>query len=140
MRFVPVRFSGSKLWVGGYHDLPCIKLSYSAGTPCRSCYPVHGGCTGWTPLVNGCVASRAYKLSFLLLALHKCVLRCVAALHILYAPFFYFCVHPFLDATPPSRAVLFFSVVLTFPRCSPSQKNSLLFWAGACCIQNLSIS
>ena len=53
---------------------------------------------GHTPLVNGCVACRAYKLSFLLLALQRCIISCCVALQrcILSALHtFYFCVRPF---------------------------------------------
>lgn len=59
------------------------------------CYPVHGGLP---PVANGCVASRAYKLSFLLLALQRCINSCCVALQrcILFALHtFYFCVRPF---------------------------------------------
>lgn len=87
MRFVPVRFFGINLFLWRpflWTNITCYSNSLIFGQVADHATPYMGGIP---PLVNGCLASRAYKLSFLLLALQRCILF---ALHT-----FYFCVRPF---------------------------------------------
>ena len=113
----------TQFWVGPFYGLTLHAIatqSFLDKLPIMLTYaiPYMGGWTGCTPLVNGCVASRAYKLSFLLLALHKCVLRCVAALHTFCVAYFLFLCAPFLHAlcfVRPFPALAVACLILGFP-------------------------